>query len=67
MSGKVKHRTTANTVDAATISVNEKILRECHNLYTDAENGTLNRKLSYINSFAVGNIFAVNRKRFSCL
>ncbi|KAK3867890.1 hypothetical protein Pcinc_026687 [Petrolisthes cinctipes] len=39
MSGKVKHRTAANTAEAATVTVNEKILKECHNLYTDADNG----------------------------
>ncbi|XP_071551050.1 uncharacterized protein [Panulirus ornatus] len=39
MSGKVKQRSTANTAEAATVSVNEKILKECHNLYTDPDNG----------------------------
>ena len=39
MSGKVKQRSAANTSDAATTSVNEKILRRCHSLYTDTENG----------------------------
>ncbi|XP_042242161.1 uncharacterized protein LOC121879567 [Homarus americanus] len=39
MSGKLKHRNAANTAEAATVTVNEKILKECHNLYTDAENG----------------------------
>ena len=41
MSGKVKHRSAANQADAATVSVNEKILRECHFLYTDADNGMI--------------------------
>ncbi|XP_069944512.1 uncharacterized protein [Cherax quadricarinatus] len=39
MSGKVKQRNTANTAEAATVTVNEKILKECHNLYTDPDNG----------------------------
>lgn len=39
MSGKVKHRSAANTSEAATTSVNERILRRCHSLYTDQENG----------------------------
>lgn len=47
MSGKVKHRATANTAESATITVNEKILRECHNLYTDEENGTSNTVVDY--------------------
>ncbi|XP_067684909.1 uncharacterized protein [Haliotis asinina] len=39
MSGKVKSRTAANAADAATQSVNERILKECHTLYIDPENG----------------------------
>ncbi|XP_035692019.1 uncharacterized protein LOC118426623 [Branchiostoma floridae] len=39
MSGKVRQRATANPVDAATTTVNERILRECHSLYTDGEKG----------------------------
>lgn len=39
MSGKVKQRTSANAADSATQSVNEKILRECHSLYTEPDNG----------------------------
>ncbi|XP_066974631.1 uncharacterized protein [Macrobrachium rosenbergii] len=39
MSGKVKHRAAANQAEAATMSVNEKILRECHSLYTEPDNG----------------------------
>ncbi|KAK3085120.1 hypothetical protein FSP39_024715 [Pinctada imbricata] len=41
MSGKVKQRSSANAADSATQSVNEKILRECHSLYTDPENGLI--------------------------
>lgn len=39
MSGKTKQRSAANPAEKATLGVNEKILRECHNLYTDEENG----------------------------
>ncbi|ELU15126.1 hypothetical protein CAPTEDRAFT_164867 [Capitella teleta] len=38
MSGKVRSRTAA---DSATLSVNERILKECHTLYTDPENGLI--------------------------
>merc|ERR1711976_260456 len=39
MSGKVRPRVAANAADSATLSVNERILKECHTLYTDPENG----------------------------
>ncbi|XP_052075534.1 uncharacterized protein LOC127712993 [Mytilus californianus] len=39
MSGKVRQRTSANAADSATQSVNEKILKECHSLYTEPDNG----------------------------
>ena len=39
MSGKVRQRTAANAADSSSQSVNEKILKECHTLYTDPENG----------------------------
>lgn len=39
MSGKVRQRAAANTADSATLSTNEKILKECHTLYTDPDNG----------------------------
>lgn len=42
MSGKVKSRSSANAADNAVTSLNEKILKECHNLYTDPENGLVN-------------------------
>lgn len=41
MSGKLKQRNSANPTDAATLSINEKILKECHAVYTDPENGRL--------------------------
>lgn len=39
MSGKMRQRTSANAADSATQSVNEKILKECHSLYTEPDNG----------------------------
>ncbi|XP_072164536.1 uncharacterized protein [Diadema setosum] len=42
MSGRVRRRESANPTDSATISLNEKILRECHTLYADEERGLNN-------------------------
>merc|ERR1712241_987519 len=39
MSGKVRQRTSANTADQASLTVNERILKECHTLYTEPDNG----------------------------
>ncbi|XP_067121334.1 uncharacterized protein [Centruroides vittatus] len=39
MSGQAKRRAATNTIDSATLTVNEKILKECHKLYTDPEKG----------------------------
>lgn len=41
MSGKIKSRSSANTADSATQSLNEKILKECHGLYIYPENGKI--------------------------
>ena len=41
MSGKVRQRTSANAADSATQTVNERILKECHKVYTDPDNGEL--------------------------
>jgi len=41
MSGKVRQRVSANAADSASSTVNERILKECHTLYTDPENGEL--------------------------
>jgi len=38
MSGKMKNRGNANNIETTT-TVNERILKECHSLYTDPENG----------------------------
>lgn len=34
-----RHRTSANAPDKATVSTNERILKECHDLYIDKEKG----------------------------
>ncbi|XP_041083885.1 uncharacterized protein si:dkey-98f17.5 isoform X2 [Polyodon spathula] len=39
--GRVKHRSVSNSVDSAVISPGERVLRECHTLYTDPENGLI--------------------------
>jgi len=39
MSGKLKQRNAANSSDASTTTVNEKILKECHSLYIESEKG----------------------------
>ena len=39
MSGKTKARGSANNLEAATTTLNERILKECHTLYTDPEHG----------------------------
>lgn len=39
MSSRAKQRNAANSADSATLSVNERILRDCHSLYVDPENG----------------------------
>uniref|UniRef100_T1J2L1 Dynamin N-terminal domain-containing protein n=1 Tax=Strigamia maritima TaxID=126957 RepID=T1J2L1_STRMM len=36
-----KRRSPANSIDSATVSVNERVLKECHALYTDPENGLI--------------------------
>ena len=36
-----RHRASANAPDKATVSVNERILKECHDLYIDNNNGSL--------------------------
>lgn len=41
MSGKVKQKSSATAADSSTQSINEKILKECHTLYIDPDNGEL--------------------------
>lgn len=40
MAGKIRQKTSANAAEVASLSLNERILKECHTLYTDPENGT---------------------------
>ncbi|XP_029652969.1 uncharacterized protein LOC115226123 [Octopus sinensis] len=39
MSGKINSRNSGNVANITSQTVNEKILKECHNLYTQPENG----------------------------
>ncbi|PSN30347.1 hypothetical protein C0J52_24239 [Blattella germanica] len=41
MSVRAKTRESANPIEQATLTVNEKILRECHTLYTDPDKGLI--------------------------
>lgn len=43
MSGRVKSRQSGSNaaLEQATLSVNERILKECHTLYTDPDKGTI--------------------------
>ncbi|XP_062590827.1 uncharacterized protein LOC134252378 [Saccostrea cucullata] len=41
MSGKVKQKSSATAADSSTQSTNEKILKECHFLYTEPDNGLI--------------------------
>lgn len=36
-----KQRSSANAPDSSSLSLNEKILKECHELYTEEEKGNL--------------------------
>ena len=36
-----RQRTSANAPDASTVTLNEKILKECHDLYTEKDRGRL--------------------------
>ena len=39
MAGKSRQKSAANVAESVTLSLNERILKDCHSLYTDAENG----------------------------
>ncbi|XP_067857677.1 uncharacterized protein [Heptranchias perlo] len=41
MSGSLKVRSSTNPLESLSLSINEKILRECHLLYTDSKHGLL--------------------------
>ena len=41
MSGKIRSKTATSFADSVSLTVNERILKECHTLYTDPENGTI--------------------------
>ena len=48
MSGRVKSRQGGSSValEQATLSINERILKECHTLYTDSDKGVYCVELS---------------------
>jgi len=39
MAGKSRQKSAGNVAESVTLSLNERILKDCHALYTDAENG----------------------------
>lgn len=41
MSGKIRQKAAANTAESTTLTLNERILKECHTLYTDPDNGLI--------------------------
>jgi hypothetical protein len=41
MSGKIRSKTATSVADSVSLTVNERILKECHTLYTDPENGLI--------------------------
>lgn len=45
-----RHRTSANAPDKATVSVNERILKECHDLYIDNEKGMMTSSFAVYHS-----------------
>ena len=44
-----RQRASANAPDTSTVSLNEKILKECHDLYTEKEKGSFKKLLSLFN------------------
>ncbi|KAF8788120.1 uncharacterized protein LOC129972727 isoform X2 [Argiope bruennichi] len=41
MSGRIKKRAATNPADSATLTLNERILKECHDFYIDPKNGLI--------------------------
>jgi len=39
MAGKSRQKSATNVAESITLSLNERILKDCHSLYTDTENG----------------------------
>jgi len=61
MSGKVRQKTAANVAESVTLSLNERILKECHTLYTEPDNGLIQIAAS------VGLSLLAPRKKISVL
>ena len=58
MGSKVKQRTVVNQkTSQATLTVNERILKECHQLYADPDNGLVEVGLSLFDNFYLDNLF----------
>ena len=52
MGSKVKQRTVVNQkTSQATLTVNERILKECHQLYADPDNGLVEVGLCLFDTF----------------
>lgn len=53
MSGRVKQRNAANASDLATLSINERILKDIHSIYVEPDKGTIDslKEKSYKNGF----------------
>ena len=41
IAGKSRQKSAADVVESDSLSLNERILKDCHSLYTDAENGLI--------------------------
>jgi len=41
MAGKSRQKSAANVAESVSLSLNERILKDCHALYTDSENGEI--------------------------
>ena len=60
MGSKVKQRTVVNQkTSQATLTVNERILKECHQLYADPDNGLVEVGLSLFDIFYLDKLFRV--------
>jgi hypothetical protein len=58
-----KSRQAANSPDQITLTVNERILKECHTIYTDPERGTL----TTLQQLITGDLISFFLSLFSCL
>ena len=54
-----KQRSAVNTSETSTMSINEKILKECHDLYVDEEKGSRHSVDTYICIIMIISLFIV--------